>query len=761
MRVKSFIDKINKNTLFAKLLLSFFIIILVLISFNFLSFIFFKNSISEEIIHNNNLILNKTVDNYEKQIALINKNVTNLYFDDRINLLKTKRNDNLNFDVIQKVNTDLSVLVSNELLYLDNILLLFKSASYALDKDGIIDFDKMFSTFYKSSDYPQTFWERQFDVSDHLQVLPASDFTKYSYVKDFVPVIRSIPVVFHNVIDKQIYFVAFLDADKLFKNFNYMTNGKFQILGSEDQVVYDSEEGRQATTLIPKESKEGYLIKNNVYYFYKKSDATGLTYINSIPNKTVALKINQLSVILGALLVISVVASLAISVFLSARFNHPFQRIIEAIKEPNGGMPISTNIHEFKLINERIQGILKTNHDVNLDLNKKNVLLKQYGYMKKMKNIEPNLSDIRDLIDTSEPFYLCLFQIGFTQRFIMEFDSLERSKIAKVVQIYAGTYMSEHFPGSVSMNMEKDLLCTIIFEKDYGYLMDKLTELKQVFDRDKDYYILTIAIHPELKDFADLDSVYDQTLGMIQARKLNEKTQIVNSSPTELDVSLQNHLQETEFWENLQHGNEANLMQLVKRTLYHFQKKSAYAHQFQLFANQIIERVIKALIVSKQDISLILNENSPYEQIKYCHTLEQYETFFEQFLAEATALIRQKRESNDPIVAFVTTYVNKHYGDDISLDVLADGLNLSSGYLSSYFKENFGYSFSEYLNEIRISKAKEMLMDSNSSIRQISLQVGYQNVSSFIRMFKRITGVPPGQFRRSSVDEQEIELDPL
>lgn len=751
----------NPNTLFSKLLVSFFIIILVLVSFNFLSFLFFKNSINEEIIHNNNLTLNKTVDNYEKQIALINKNLTNLYFDARISLLKTSHKEQVNFEVIQQVNNDLTSLVSNEMLYLDNLLLVFKSASFVLDKDGIIDFDKMFSAFYVSSDYPQSFWERQFEESGHMNILPASLFAKYSYVKDFVPNMLSIPIIFRNVIDKDIYFVAFLDANKLFQSFHYTTNGKFQILGADGKPVFDSDEKRQPMTFIPAGNKEGYLVKDDVYYFYKKSDATGLTYINSIPNQTVATKINQLSLILGVLLAIAVAASLAVSVFLSARFNHPFQRIIDSIKEQNDAMPIPTNIHEFKVINEKIQGILKTNRDVHLDLNKKNILLKQYGYLKKMKNIETNVSEFRDLIDTSEPFYLCLFHIRFTQRFMTEFDSIEHGKITKVVQAFINTYTSEHLPGSVSMNMEKDLLCTVIYEKEYAHVMNKLKALMQVIDRDKDYYLLTVAIHPELSAYAELDSVYDETLGMIQARQLNEDTQIVESGDKSMDVALQNHLQETEFWENLQHGNEANLIQIVQRTLSHYRKKSANAHQYQLFANQVIERVIKSLIVSKQDISLLLNENSPYEQIKYCHTYEQYETFFEQFLSKAAAIIRQKRESNDPVVTFVTAYVNKHYGDDISLDVLADRLNLSSGYLSSYFKENFGYSFSEYLNEIRISKAKELLTEGNSSIQQISVQVGYQNVSSFIRMFKRITGMPPGQYRRSGVDDSGHDFEPV
>jgi YesN/AraC family two-component response regulator len=95
--------------------------------------------------------------------------------------------------------------------------------------------------------------------------------------------------------------------------------------------------------------------------------------------------------------------------------------------------------------------------------------------------------------------------------------------------------------------------------------------------------------------------------------------------------------------------------------------------------------------------------------------------------------------------------LSKRYGEDISLEQLADQLQLSRGYLSAYFHEKTGKKFIDYLNEVRISRAKEILSQTDMRIQEIALQVGYQNVNSFIRMFKRISGFTPGEYRRDAL----------
>lgn len=68
--------------------------------------------------------------------------------------------------------------------------------------------------------------------------------------------------------------------------------------------------------------------------------------------------------------------------------------------------------------------------------------------------------------------------------------------------------------------------------------------------------------------------------------------------------------------------------------------------------------------------------------------------------------------------------------------------------MSSIFKEKTGINFSEYLNTLRIERAKELLTNIDLRIQDIALQVGYQNVNSFIRTFKRSSGLTPGEYRK-------------
>lgn len=84
---------------------------------------------------------------------------------------------------------------------------------------------------------------------------------------------------------------------------------------------------------------------------------------------------------------------------------------------------------------------------------------------------------------------------------------------------------------------------------------------------------------------------------------------------------------------------------------------------------------------------------------------------------------------------------------DFSISVLADKFEVSIAYMSYLFKKKFNKNFSDYLWELRLAKAKDMLLNTSMPIDQISISVGYINVSSFRRKFKQEIGITPSQFR--------------
>ncbi|TCP66425.1 response regulator [Baia soyae] len=95
----------------------------------------------------------------------------------------------------------------------------------------------------------------------------------------------------------------------------------------------------------------------------------------------------------------------------------------------------------------------------------------------------------------------------------------------------------------------------------------------------------------------------------------------------------------------------------------------------------------------------------------------------------------------------VKKYIEEHFMEDLSLEQLAQLVQLSPFYLSKCFKEEFGISYVDYMTQCRISRAKEYIRQGGLSFKEIAYAVGYHDPNYFSRVFKKICGLSPSQYR--------------
>lgn len=124
-----------------------------------------------------------------------------------------------------------------------------------------------------------------------------------------------------------------------------------------------------------------------------------------------------------------------------------------------------------------------------------------------------------------------------------------------------------------------------------------------------------------------------------------------------------------------------------------------------------------------------------------CHKLQEIvETFSESMFNYAPS-------KNSELIKKAIGYIYEHFNTPLTLEETAESVHLHPSYFSSLFKQSTGSSFKEYLNMIRIEESKRLLSNTDFSIIDVAVAVGFDDQSYFSKVFKKYTGLTPKQFR--------------
>ncbi len=97
----------------------------------------------------------------------------------------------------------------------------------------------------------------------------------------------------------------------------------------------------------------------------------------------------------------------------------------------------------------------------------------------------------------------------------------------------------------------------------------------------------------------------------------------------------------------------------------------------------------------------------------------------------------------------IVKWINTHYTAAVSLSKVAHEFNYTKEYLARYFKKHMGMSMQEYINKLKISKSRELLVQSDKHIKEIASELGYSDDKYFLRLFKQYEKITPSEYRRA------------
>lgn len=190
---------------------------------------------------------------------------------------------------------------------------------------------------------------------------------------------------------------------------------------------------------------------------------------------------------------------------------------------------------------------------------------------------------------------------------------------------------------------------------------------------------------------------------------------------------------------------------LIKNTLMEFTRltsegcySATHCHQRVIGILAVFSRFVKNLGYDSHEI-LEGNLNEQFESIE---NIDQLQEWLLLSVDKTFAYINNKAAfKNTDIIEKVKDFIESHLHLDISLCMVSEKVFLSDKYLSKIFKEETGINFSDYVNQKRIEKAEELIVNTDLSVNDIAIKVGFHSSAYFINKFKEVYGMTPKSYK--------------
>ncbi|XEC95530.1 helix-turn-helix domain-containing protein [Paenibacillus tarimensis] len=273
--------------------------------------------------------------------------------------------------------------------------------------------------------------------------------------------------------------------------------------------------------------------------------------------------------------------------------------------------------------------------------------------------------------------------------------------------------------------------------------------LKSLLQRRFPDLFCTIAVGQEVDSVALLHESYWDAERLLKWKRFDRQNEIIDAAKRNGDDTEnqnEHYLSQAEI--NIvsglvRSGDPAACRTYVEKLLDELLKDDRTAQQMMAWSVDMLNALIRVAASGQNRDFSMERYFAWYDQLQQCYDSGELKRFFAHVVEEATYSREKQRDVFDDVLA----YIQKHYKEDLTLEMFAARYNMSLGYFSRTFKEVVGEKYIEYLTRHRLNVAKRLLMETDKKIEDISEEVGYLGRNSFINIFKKYEGVTPGKYR--------------
>ena len=638
--------------------------------------------------------------------------------------------------------------------FIDEVAIVEKVSGRVYTQNTVHTMHDYFNSVYKYDEYNYSYWVNYKAPLSEKCILSPSDVYKDGIHSLMIPIVftRIDKIQMSNYIivnvdltkilteltekklsDNSIIQIASKPTRRIFDlsmDFKEIDNDMMRNLLSGKNAIFDLTDGGKKYCMV------SYQAKNSIL---------GYSYIASIPYSDIYARTLQLILIL---LFITIAVSIIVVFFIhygSHRIYSPLEQMANLFNTDNATIDPDD-------LQDAIEATLSANRTMKRKIDASLPMLEEQYLIRILNSSEhyyPN-AELEEKIHFDYNYFCSIIiRFNMTDSFYKKYDYYQKNLIENSLFNIIQCDFSKSFRTYVIPSNEHTLYILLNLENNTG--TDKINAILDNFKN---------CLKPDINDISLSTSVGSINVG-IDGLKQSHREAMNNIS----GISWANRIElvskeksgaetfiglsvtdETLLYNHLMSGNTDEALEIINSVFTENSKHNISSDDIKKIYMQIFHITFKIFKIKNikydndniGDIRLISDIlSNPIAEIN-SRMLQLFET------------IQQHSATKKVNINGIIEYIQKHYKEDIYLELMADMFNTSSSYLSRLIKQETSVTFSQYLNNLRIEDAKHQLINTNNTITDIYTGLGFTNRSTFVRVFKSIVGLTPSEFRKSA-----------
>lgn len=561
--------------------------------------------------------------------------------------------------------------------------------------------------------------------------------------------------------------VVHIDTERLENSLNQISgnyNGRLIVVDEKKQVILSNNNKDIGTRL--NSSTNLYQLLSNPKTFDEEFSFDGINYTPTVlktdfnnwnivamtPENELTEEVDKIIMFTWVLIGIISIIWVIFIFKASDRLYSPLKRIMTNLdynpKQHDDKTDEFTSLQLF--LNENVN----TNKQLKNKLDEQNLFIKETVHRQlllgNLKNEEIN-HNLEHISIEGPWFYVCVVEIDQIERFKKIYDENERTLMMYALSKMINEIFEPDFSAITVKTQPEQVALIIETQEPNEQTFDNIIKLSDLI-REKVleylHFSISIAISDARIEYISLKDCYQHALTLLNYRFTMGENITITDKDTNSSKGRNNDLVKLEklVISNIFQGDlDAAEQYLTEMTEAISENRYTYEIVLGIFAYLIgeIHLFIHEMGYDKSDFFT----DDLYEQLHAKNNVDEVKDWLikDIFQSISKSLSYSKQEQT---IKSVINFIHENLETDISLQFLSDEFDMSTSELSKAFKAETGMNFSNYMIEARMNKAKEWLIHSNKPIKEVAERLCYTNVHNFTRVFKKIEGLPPGQFRK-------------